>query len=441
MDMVTYDQRLQYESILSQFKYDGLQLTVPAYESEENQLSNASAKTPAVRTKEGQLVSARYEHNIGQSDLQLYSHWNRFYWQDNIDDFLILFGVPGNGSLEFDNNGNNNIRWLNGFKLNYQATDNLTLLAGVEHEQRSTENNKFKDQVGGANLAILAQPPFSQPFEFQDDGSILLIEEGDISETSGFIQGDYQSNDWRYVLGLRYVDNEQSGVYTAPRASAVWSYTGTESIKILYGEGFNSPTFRQISGRNQLGIKQMVDVEAEVIRTYELAWVQSKSDYHQSLTIYFTEADKLIQTSSTGITNSNKSIERQGLEYELNYSSVNWSYLMSLTYLHQGDQNIKDDPVAKFNSKWLLRSGLERKWQSHKLGLSLRASSARMLVDEQYHLNAHYRYQLSAYEIFVTLNNVLDEDIIHPDVRAQQDKLVQSDEGTSIFAGIKIRFY
>lgn len=436
----TFKNRKEFTSALSQLRYSNFDVTLQAYTSERNDLANASVLTPAVRMQEGQLISARYNKTLGDHDFSLYSHWNRFYWESEIDDFLSLFGISGDGSIEFDNNGANNIRWLQGIKYNHQLNDAISLLMGAEYEDRSSENNKFKDTVGGAGLTQLTQPPFNRPFEIQPDGSIILIEEANITEVSTFFQGEYVTDDWRYVLGLRHVNNDESGSYTAPRLSAVWSYQEDQSIKILYGEGFNSPTFRQTGGRDQLGIKRTNDVDAEIIKTYEVAWLQSHNTYHQTATLYHAQSDNLITEGSEGITNSNDTVTRNGAEYEFTYSKGTWDALMSLSYLHQGNQVIKYDNTSIYTSKWLGRLGLVKRFSEHSFGISLRSSSKRYLVDEQHLLNFHYQIRYENYTGFVTLNNVTNENVYHPDVRQQQDAIVQAEKETSFKAGLQVTF-
>ncbi len=440
VDKVHYQNSLEHDSAMARLNYQGLTLTVQAFESRRNQLANNSALTPGQRKQFGQLVSARYQKNLGLYEFEVYSDWNRFYREDTVENFLSLFGIDGNGAIDLDNNGANNTRWLNGVRMETQLSAQLSWLAGFEYEERATENSRFRDDVQGAQLSLLAQPPFNRPFEFQDDGSLLLFEEDSLSEISAFTQFDYVSGDWRYVAGLRHVDNEFSGEHTAPRLAAVWSYNEQDSIKWLYGVGFNSPTFRQLSARNQVGVKQDIDIQAEIIHSYEVSWVRTLGHRHHSLTAFHIEADKLIQANGDGVVNADDAIERNGLEYEFRYRNAQWAAWWSTTYLHQGNQSIRDDRAALYASRWMGKIGVQRKGRRHTLGAALNASSPRYQVDEQYWLNLHYRHRWQALSGYVTVVNALDQTIMHPDVRSQQEVQLQAVAGRHLIAGIEARF-
>lgn len=436
----SYERRREYTVFLGQLQYSGLSLTLQQFEDLQTGLLNGSLESPSDVMKEGQLVSAHYQFNWKATDVNFKSDWNRFSFHQEADGILSSFGIPGDGRIDFDNDGDGNIRWLNGIELRHQATEELVILAGAEHEQRATENYKYRDNENGQVLIQVSQPPFNQPFEYQDDGSILLIEEDDVTEQSVFFQGEYQLSNWRYVAGLRYVENTDFGSHTAPRASAVWSLSERDSIKFLYGEGFNSPTFRQTSARNQFGFAQDIDIGAETVRTFEIAYAYTRENLFYALTAYQTEVEDLISVTNAAIVNLDDKIVRQGLEYEFNWRLGELNMLGSLSYLHQGNTQIDDDSSALFGAKWLGKFGAEYQINKHSLGTSLRSASKRAEADEYYWLNLIYGYDLEALSLFVSVNNVLSDDLYQPDVRNQNDILHQGADKADVTLGLRLDF-
>jgi outer membrane receptor protein involved in Fe transport len=431
--------QLQYTSALSRIVFKGVQLTLQAHEKNSKGITSSSHLSPGKQMYNGYLASLRYEQTWADTNIEYFSDWNRFYWDQEIAGIISPFGIPGDGSIRFDNDGEKNVRWLSGVRIRHAVNDRLELLLGLEYEERQIENHKFADNMGGDVLALLAQPPLNQPFEFQSDGSILLIEADKVVESSAYIQGDYKADAWRYVLGFRHVDNGRSGTYFAPRLSVVHSMSNHESIKLLYGEGFNSPTFRQLSGRDQFGMKQVSNVEAEVVRTYEVAYLYANDKYQNTLTGYYTEAGKLILNSPSGFKNSENVIKRYGLEYETRYLFSSGQVLASLSYLKQGNEIIENDANALDASAWLARIGAYKTMARHTIGMSLKASSERAEFDAQYGINMNYEYQVNKFNWYVTLNNVLSEDIYDPEIGANTTG-TQSQDSASALMGVEFAF-
>jgi len=435
----TLTNQLEYTSALSRFNMNGVQLTLQAHERSNTGITNSSYLSPSKQTYNGYLASIRYEQKLASTNIEYFSDWNRFYRQESVSGIISPFGIAGDGAIEFDNDGENNVRWLSGIRVRHSVNEKLNVLAGFEYEEREIENHKFLDDVGGATLALLAQPPLNQPFEFQSDGSILLIEADKVEELSAYIQGDYKTQDWRYVFGLRHVDNDRSGSYVAPRFSVVHSINESESVKILYGEGFNSPTFRQFSARDQLGMKQESSIEAEVITTYEAAYTVAHQKSQSTLTGFYTEADKLILNSSQGFSNSQSIIKRYGFEYEASYLLSSGQLLASVSYLKQGNKIIENDDNALDTSVWLLRAGGYTKINRHTLGASLKAASERSEMDAQYWLNLNYEYQVNSFNWYATINNALSEDIVDP-VIGSSTATTQSQDSATAQLGMRFSF-
>lgn len=397
--------------------YGQTQLTLQAYEEDLDVLENGSTISPTELTRHGRLLAINHETEMNDTRINMFSDWNQFYFERQVENLILSFGVPGDGSLVFEGDGKNNYRWRTGANLEHQISENTSVLAGIEFETRKTADYKFQDDAGGANLAVLSQPPFSLPFEFADDGSILLIGKDQQEETAAYLQADHRQDKWRYVLGVRYVNNQESGEHFGPRLSLVNQLTENSSLKLLYAEGYNSPSFRQSSARNQLGLPQMVDVEAETIKTTELAYTQTSENLHWVLGIYFSEADDFIQNNNSGVFNSPDTIYRQGAEWEMKYNADNFNAYASVSYLEQGNSMDLIDDKARTSSQWLNKFGSTYRINQQYVGGSVRYASRRGEVSSYTWLNLTYGYTLDDLSLSLNANNVLEETILHPNVR------------------------
>ncbi|TQV74561.1 hypothetical protein FLL45_06255 [Aliikangiella marina] len=430
----------EHASFLGQYHSDSLNFILQKYQEETSAIASGTFLSPAIYKQYGTLLSAQYSLNNDYSKTLFYSDWNQYYWRRDIEGVLAFNGIAGDGLQGFDNQGRANYRWRTGISYELFLSDNTRWLLGVENETRSTENNKFRDDANGDVLSLITQPPFNLPFVIQPDGSILLIDAGKLDETAFLAQLDHSSDNWRLVAGLRQVDNEFSGSHLSPRVSYIYSVSEQSTLKLLYSEGFNSPTFRQITGRNTFGIPQEVNVQAEIIETSEIAYTQNDQFFNQSIVVFYTRAKDLIQTSFNGISNSVEVVERSGAEYELQIQYSDFQLLTNVTYLKQGDQNIENDPTALFSSRWLVKLGGVYQIDQHSIGLSLRASSARAEVNSNYLLNSSYQYQSDQWRFYASIKNLLDEKVLFPDVRNQEAVIFQGEPERSLSIGLEYRF-
>lgn len=430
----------EYASILARYSSNTLDIGFQKYQEDLTAVASGTLLSPAIYKQFGTLINLNYQLVAGPTKTNFYSDWNQYYWRRDIQGVLAFNGIPGDGDQGFDNDGRANYRWRTGVTVAYSATDNSSWLFGIENETRSTENNKFRDQENGAVLTLITQPPFNFPLQLQPDGSILLIDTGKVDEQALLTQFDYTADEWRLVAGLRYVDNEFSGDHLSPRLSYIYKLSETDSIKFLFSEGFNSPTFRQITARNSLGVPQNVDVEAEIIETIELAYTIGKNDINQNFILFNTRAKDLIQSSFAGITNSDSIVERSGAEYEFQLQRSDFNLFANITYLSQGNRIIANDPTAEFSSKWLLKLGGSYRWNNNQAGFSLKSASKRANVDAYYQFDVSYQHQVDQWTFYTSIKNLFNEDLLFPDVRLQESVVFQGEPERNIALGFDYQF-
>ena len=431
----------EIDSVMMNWQWENLSGIFQAFSSERSGDNAGSISSPAMYETRGTLVGLNYKHRIESGELDFYIDYNRYYRQVDIDNLLVFYAIPGSGAIEFENSGKDNDRLRAGISLKYELSKELIVLSGIEYEDRSTENQEFRDDVGGANVVQLNQPPINGSFVIQSDGSILLIGADQAYEKSAYVQVDYQENKWRLVTGMRYVNNSLSSSNISPRLSMVYSLSEKESIKLLYSEGFNSPTFGQNSGANILGVLQSSSIDAETIRTWDLAYTHTQKYFHNVANLFYTEAHDLILRDINGSWNSDDVIRRSGIEYDFQYRNNGLAIYSGVTYIKQGDIDSARDPDALFVSKWLAKLGANYSYSKHLFGSSLRFASERANVSEYYWLNVHYRHTVnSSLQIYSTIHNVLDDDIFTPDVKNTTTLKYQGANGRSLFLGLQYNF-
>lgn len=416
-------------AVYSRLFYKDWLVTAQAFESRSRVYSNGNVFSPALLKEFGQLIAVNKRQALPVGELRFFTEWNRYYWERDISNILGFLNIPGDGEINFDNSGDNTYRWRSGVHFEWDISTDFLFKSGVEFERRQTDNYKFREQSQGQALLALTQPPFSFPFVIEPDGSLILIEEGKINERALWFQLESQFNRNRLIAGVRYTNNEFTGKRVSPRVSWVHQIDDESSLKLLYGEGFNSPTFRQISGRNSFGIAQSSNVKAEIIKTWDLAYVHSDKNFHHVFSAYSTVAKNLIQISFLEVTNSEDAVKRSGLEYELNYQTQNVRWIGNAHYLMQGNKSISNDLAAKYASRWLLNLGAEYRIEQHQISSSVQYASKRANVPSYHQLNINYRFDQGPWRFSFGVNNVTDSSRWMADTRTLADIEVNAVSG------------
>lgn len=429
------ERKQEHGSFLARLGNEQFTFMAQTFSASETGDINGSTISPTVYDSFGSLLSLRYRSEFESGEWEFFSDWNRYYREADAENNFAFFGVDSDGGTFFENNGGNNKRFRNGAQLSVRPIDHLTVLAGGEYEERSIEDKKFRDSDNGASLTRVTQPPFNLPFQLQPDGTLLLAEASNNYEGSVFAQADYQHGDWRFVGGLRYVNNNMAGNDLSPRGSVVYSLNDNDSLKFLYSEGFNSPTLGQFSATNQRGIPINNTVVAETIRTYDIAFTRTTEHLHHVLNAFHIEAKDLIRDSE----NSEDTVRRNGLEYEMQYQGHHFNCYAGASYIHEGNGH-GDDVDADFASRWLLKLGAYYTHEAHEMGASLRSAGPREGVDSYHWLNVNYRYQMDAsIALFTTVTNVLNDEVEQPDAVNRDKIILDASDGIGILIGFVYR--
>lgn len=432
-----------YYSALATIQYKNWDLMLQRYTREDTAYSGSSLHSQVSDTQTGELVSLNYKKEIQKNELQFYTDWNRFYFNRDIDDIFISF-AEGDGGTAFTEDGKNNYRWRSGVSTQFEISNSSKLLAGIVYESRQSSEYRYYDGNNGGTFNYLNDTIPIFDFEVQPEGHVLLVEENKTEESALYAQLDKTIGKLRAIVGARYVNNSFAGTNVSPKLSFVYSLGEKEALKLLFGEGYNAPTARQSSGRDLFGRRiNDVEIDAEIVRTTELAYSKTTPNFYHSVTAFYTEARDLIEFegasffSEPQIVNSPYTLYRTGLEYEFNSQFKNTVLLGNITYLDQGNRVIENDPSAEFASKILSRLGVRQQFGSHALGTSLKYASERKYVDGQYLLNIAYTYKYKKTSLTATIVNALNETIEQPDVGARGTTILQTEDDLHFHIGIR----
>ena len=312
------------------------------------------------------------------------------------------------GSLDIENteNGDGTYRVRLGTKANYEVIDNLFVMGGVEYEDRSIES---------INTTL---PALGIQFE--------SMEEDETVEQSLFTQVDYTLGNARFLLGGRYVDNEKAGEEFNPRASFVYSFTPKQSLKLLYGQGFSSPSFSQTNTFSPPVLVGNPDLVAETIESIDIAYTLIMDNAFLVVNAFqytgdnFLLIDVLPQGSLATFSYANsEEFTQNGLEVDFQYRKDQWTQFVNVSYLKEGDSVEPDNPFSVLSPELIANWGGSYQSGDHTIGSKVRYISERGGVDSDMRLDLNYSYQNNGLGFFATIKNITGEEqvSVNPDTR------------------------
>jgi len=414
----------EMKSFLARYTREDFNALVQTYNSTNNE---HDAPTPLNLSSyleyTGYLFHADNTWRTDNAEFTLFSDYNKFFLEFESNN---LFAVGADGGFRFGQNGEDNHRWRSGGSVNYIFNDNLTFFAGLEFERRKIEDYFVYSAASNTNV-------------------LRLIASNNTNERSVYGQADYQLGSWRFLLGGRYTDNDQSGEKLTPRASAVYKLDHTQSIKLLYSVGFNSPNFTQLFINIPNVLQGNPDLKAELVKTFDLSYSYEVNNNLFVVNAYYLEAEDFIQREIQNgaiVFLNSEDFERTGLEIDFQRATYNYSFFANAAYNHQGNKLDKNDLKAHFVPRYTASVGALYHFNLyHSAGSSLRASSKRNQAPAIYNLNLDYQFKRNQFELYLGIRNLLNEDIITPDVQDYVDEhLLPSGDGINYLAGGKYHF-
>ncbi|WP_019028255.1 TonB-dependent receptor plug domain-containing protein [Colwellia piezophila] len=381
---------------------------------------------PLTLETKGQLIHIDNNWSTDNSRTIIFSDYNHYTFDIKIENAI----APGVGILGTkDNNGKDDYRFRVGGSFVYNMNQSLELAVGVEHETRS---------VGDYRIYLLDDP--STPLA-------TSLEKSKLDEFSAYAQVDYTLENWRFLIGGRFTDNELSGKKTTPRAAIVYKIDEYQSLKTLYSTGFNSPNPTQTSVYAPGNVIGNESLTAEIVKTFDFAYSYSKSNVLFVANIYALEAEDFIErrfSEADGAVSffNEGNFKRQGAEIDFQMATSDSKLFINLAYQKEGNKVIAEDPTAFNTPRLTLSIGASTDlWDMHSIGGNITYIGARHNLDGYSIVNINYTARLSDFDLFIVVRNLLDAEILNPDISTQNSDLVaHGEEGVNFQLGVRVYF-
>ncbi len=239
---------------------------------------------------------------------------------------------------------------------------------------------------------------------------------------SAYLQDRWSVSDALEVtLGARWDDYSDFGSSLNPRAAAVYTHSPRDTWKVLYGEAFRAPTVTELGATNGPVRIGNPDLEAEKVRTLELAWVRDSEALRTTATAYHSRLSERIVdvpipgTPMTTLENAGD-LHVSGLELEAQ-ARLGPDWLLRATWSHalKADEDPRTTPrnagslIANYR-RGRLNLNLSALYRS----ATRTATTPSAELDGHWRLNTHLRYRLDGAVLIAGVRNLLDEDHATP---------------------------
>jgi iron complex outermembrane receptor protein len=264
---------------------------------------------------------------------------------DGIPDIFNTYpdGIIGNGKFSEKIVGTE-------IPLDYKIFDGNIFTLGLEYRLINQTNVHFF-----ANFNPKTMDPLPSIQDFSDTLPFL-------KETTRRIWSVYLQDMWditdtlNFTLGLRYDEYNDFGNSISPRLGLAWTFMENASLKLLYGEAFRAPNFREMFVANQPAVRGNEDLDPETIRTYEVSLSYKFNKYvTSSINYFYNDIEDLIVLRALPPAQSTSRYENfgdayiQGIEAETRIDiSDEINIFMNYTYQDAQDEEGHNMPfVAK----------------------------------------------------------------------------------------------
>ncbi len=179
-----------------------------------------------------------------------------------------------------------------------------------------------------------------------DDTPAVIVPENARQNIHAFVQDTWALDDgWELTLGVRYDDYSDFGHTVNPRAALVWQVNPKLTSKLLYGQAFRAPAYRELYARNNL-FQGNNDLQPETIETWELAfdWSTNQRLHLMANTFYFDVKDKIlfVPQAADNLLHAMNQGSQQGYGFELEARwkmSARSSVLFNYAYARSQQEN------------------------------------------------------------------------------------------------------
>ena len=115
---------------------------------------------------------------------------------------------------------------------------------------------------------------------------------------------------------------------------------------------------------------------------------------------------------------------------------------VNLAYQKEGNKILSDDPEAFNTPRLTLSIGASTDvLDTHSIGGNISYIGSRHNLDGYSIVNINYTARLTDFELFVVVRNIMNEEILNPDISTQNSDLVaHGEEGVNFQLGVRINF-
>lgn len=383
--------------------------------------------------QEGLLLHLDHDIKIDPVSLNIFADHNIHFLEINtdnflassetVDDSLIVTAEPG--KQLYKDPWQENYRFRYGAEARSPLLDQVDLMFGAVHEIRHAgeyrKTNSDKELVA------------------------LQSNKKKVGEYAVFSNFDIDLHPLRLIIGGRFTDNELAGTNTSPRAALVYSFSDQQSLKFAFSEGFSSPVISQQDLNIPFVVNGNSELEAELTRTYDLAYTYNDSDTLFVVNAYYIDTKDLIERDPDTFTYLNTgNYDRRGVELDFQRAlGTDFRVLTNVAYNYEGDDNtISDDPRARFVPEITANAGVYYFfWQNHSIGLMEQFIGRREGIESQSITTANLTLRFDDMEAFVSIYNIFDEDIESPDINNNgRIPVIPTGPGLSAYAGLRYEF-
>ena len=207
-----------------------------------------------------------------------------------------------------------------GFDQHYKFNDKHQLLAGIVWRNPTVEKNSSNTNV-------------------QDELMISTIGHNIVGI---YLQDQYHVNDnIEMTLGIRNDHYSDFGNTTNPRAAIVYVANPKTRFKLMYGQAFRIPSFRQSSNIGYF--MGNPNIKPETVKTTEFAWLQEYSNTtNTTLTLFHSyfenKIDTVIDSNNDRFFTNTSNLNTNGLEFDISTIINNFNLRGTYTYLINTEQ-------------------------------------------------------------------------------------------------------
>jgi len=402
----TFNYENDLKNVFASISFSGLEVHAAYFKKEKQKFGVIPIiGWGGITTYNGYYVNVKYRKPISNTFTLSFNAFTDKIENDIILDTFASFGR----SVAVNGGGKTGMEILG----SYQPNDALFINFGVAYTKYQTDPYVASQTSTGDIITSLT------PYNYSKD----------TMENSAYIQADYMVNHYsKYVVGLRYTNNERAGDDVSPNIGAVYKVSTDGTLKILYGEAFRSPNFFEQFAEAAPPILGDPNLTAEEIKTLDIIFDYKLFSGYRFITNFFTLSTwNTIERTPADPPYALKYVNGQGhtiqgIELALDGKLNRDISLMANLTAKRGTQKSNKLDVPYLTK---LHANIGVKW---KLSNKLSTSSAIQYVGKRkdndsivsipaYELiNFQFVYKpKKQYSLFFTINNLLDKKYSYPE--------------------------